>query len=154
METHSSILAWGIPMDWGAWRATVRGVAKSRTRLSTTSLRTLIQNQVLLVTSPSGPFVLGDKLQTDFPRPWAPHGIRWWYNVVLQVELPSKSAGFGFEPWPLSLADVWLWANSSSLLHFTFPHPRGISQHYCDLKWDHRTFWHTSKRSAPFTLDE
>ena len=30
METHSSILAWRIPMD-RAWRATVRGVAKSWT---------------------------------------------------------------------------------------------------------------------------
>ena len=29
--THSSILAWGIPMDRGAWRAAVHGVAKSRT---------------------------------------------------------------------------------------------------------------------------
>ena len=28
MATHSSILAWRIPMDGGAWRATVRGVAK------------------------------------------------------------------------------------------------------------------------------
>ena len=27
---HSSILAWRIPMDRGAWRATVHGVAKSR----------------------------------------------------------------------------------------------------------------------------
>ena len=26
--THSSVLAWRIPMDRGAWRATVRGVAK------------------------------------------------------------------------------------------------------------------------------
>ena len=34
MVTHSSILAWRIPMDRGAWRATVHGVAKSRTRLS------------------------------------------------------------------------------------------------------------------------
>ena len=32
--THSSILAWRIPMDRGAWRATVHGVAKSRTGLS------------------------------------------------------------------------------------------------------------------------
>ena len=30
--THSSILAWRIPMDRGAWRAAVYGVAKSRTR--------------------------------------------------------------------------------------------------------------------------
>ena len=31
MATHSSILAWRIPMDRGAWRATVHGVAKSQT---------------------------------------------------------------------------------------------------------------------------
>ena len=29
--THSSILAWRIPMDKGAWWATVHGVPKSRT---------------------------------------------------------------------------------------------------------------------------
>ena len=34
MATHSSILAWRIPMDRGAWWATVHEVAKSRTRLS------------------------------------------------------------------------------------------------------------------------
>ena len=28
--THSSILAWRIPMDRGAWQTTVNGVAKSR----------------------------------------------------------------------------------------------------------------------------
>ena len=32
--THSSILAWRIPMDREAWLATVHGVAKSRTWLS------------------------------------------------------------------------------------------------------------------------
>jgi len=32
--THSSILAWRIPMDRGAWWATVREVAKSQIRLS------------------------------------------------------------------------------------------------------------------------
>ena len=32
--THSSILAWRIPMDGGAWQATVHGVAKSQTQLS------------------------------------------------------------------------------------------------------------------------
>ena len=31
MATHSSILAWRIPMDRGARRATVHGVTKSRT---------------------------------------------------------------------------------------------------------------------------
>ena len=28
MATHSSILVWRIPMDSGAWRATVHGVGK------------------------------------------------------------------------------------------------------------------------------
>ena len=31
METHSSILAWRIPMDRGAWWATVHEVTKSQT---------------------------------------------------------------------------------------------------------------------------
>ena len=31
MTTHSSILAWRIPMDRGAWRVIVHGAAKSRT---------------------------------------------------------------------------------------------------------------------------
>ena len=29
MATHSSILAWRVPMDRGAWRATVPGVTES-----------------------------------------------------------------------------------------------------------------------------
>ena len=31
MATHSSVLAWRIPMDRGAWQATVQEVAKSWT---------------------------------------------------------------------------------------------------------------------------
>ena len=34
MATHSSILAWRIPMNRGTQRAAVHGVTKSRTRLS------------------------------------------------------------------------------------------------------------------------
>ena len=34
MATHFSILSWRIPMDRGAWWATVHGVTKSWTRLS------------------------------------------------------------------------------------------------------------------------
>ena len=34
MATHSSILAWRIPMDGGAWQAIVNGVTKSQTWLS------------------------------------------------------------------------------------------------------------------------
>ena len=34
MTTHSSILAWRIPMDKGAWRAPAHGVTNRWTRLS------------------------------------------------------------------------------------------------------------------------
>ena len=34
MTTNSSLLAWRIPMDKGAWRTSVHGVTKSRTQLS------------------------------------------------------------------------------------------------------------------------
>ena len=33
METHSSTLAWRIPIDRGAWQATGHGVAGSQTQL-------------------------------------------------------------------------------------------------------------------------
>ena len=35
MATHSSILSWRVPMNRGAWRAAVQGVAKSWTWLRT-----------------------------------------------------------------------------------------------------------------------
>ena len=34
IATHSSILGWRIPMDRGAWRATVHGVTERETQLS------------------------------------------------------------------------------------------------------------------------
>ena len=34
MATHSTILAWRIPVDRGAWQATVHGVSKSWTQLN------------------------------------------------------------------------------------------------------------------------
>ena len=34
MAAHSSILAWRIHMDRGAWQVTVQGVANSRTQLN------------------------------------------------------------------------------------------------------------------------
>ena len=42
MATHSSILAWRIPMDRGAWRAIVHRVAKSQTQLKRLSTHTTI----------------------------------------------------------------------------------------------------------------
>ena len=34
MATHSNILTWRIPMDRGAWQATVYGVTKTQIQLS------------------------------------------------------------------------------------------------------------------------
>ena len=39
MVTHSSIPAWRIPMDRGAWWATVCGVTKSQIRLNDSAQR-------------------------------------------------------------------------------------------------------------------
>ena len=64
MATHSSILAWRIPMDRGAWRATVHGVAKSRTRLSDSAQHNSVrnsQNSFLLKTSKLGKRTIGSK---------------------------------------------------------------------------------------------
>ena len=38
MATHSSILAWRIPMDRGAWQAAARRVAQSLTQLKQLSI--------------------------------------------------------------------------------------------------------------------
>ena len=38
MTTHSSVLAWRLPMDRGAWQVTVHGFTKSRTRLKQLSM--------------------------------------------------------------------------------------------------------------------
>ena len=43
MATHCRILAWKIPMDRGAWRATVYGVTKSRTGLSISKLMQMLE---------------------------------------------------------------------------------------------------------------
>ena len=47
MATHSSILAWRVPVDRGAWRATVHGTAKSWTRLSQYCVNSYIQKLTL-----------------------------------------------------------------------------------------------------------
>ena len=38
MATHSSILAWRIPMDRGVWQATVHGVTEPGTTISITQI--------------------------------------------------------------------------------------------------------------------
>ena len=43
LATHSSILAWRIPTDRGAWQATVHGVTKSQTQLSNSAQHSTTQ---------------------------------------------------------------------------------------------------------------
>ena len=42
---HSSMLAWRIPMDTGAWRATVHGVAKSQEQLKSPNTHTQVSEK-------------------------------------------------------------------------------------------------------------
>ena len=46
MTTHSSILAWRIPTDRGAWPATVRRVTQSRTRLKRLSMHLVRRGRI------------------------------------------------------------------------------------------------------------
>jgi len=48
MATHSSILAWRIPMDRGAWWATIHGITRVRHDLETTPPPPLKANLVFL----------------------------------------------------------------------------------------------------------
>ena len=58
MATHSSILAWRIPMDRGAWWATLYRVAKSQTHLKQLTVHAPTSNksviQFLTGTPPTG----------------------------------------------------------------------------------------------------
>ena len=67
MATRSGILAWRIPMDRGAWRAAVHGVAKSQTRLSDWApTHAIVSGVITLVPSASEQ---GNVLCIDYPEP-------------------------------------------------------------------------------------
>ena len=48
LPTRSSILAWRILMDRGAWQATVQGITKSQARLSTAHTSYIFISELLL----------------------------------------------------------------------------------------------------------
>ena len=68
MATHSSFLAWRIPMDRGAWQAAVHGVAKSWAQLSNSKC----------ITTGGGNFhpSMCPKWNTSKRLPWRPW--KWW----------------------------------------------------------------------------
>ena len=49
MATHCSTLAWRVPIDRGAWWATVHGASKSQTRLKLLSTHTVVIEEVMVM---------------------------------------------------------------------------------------------------------
>ena len=63
MATHSSIFAWRIPMDRGAWRAIVHGVAESD---KTEPLSTMLNIQMNKQVCPTRNIQAGQGERTSF----------------------------------------------------------------------------------------
>ena len=84
MAPHSSILVWRIPMDRGAWWATVHGVTKSRTRLKQLSKHEQNAGGIL------------EKLrdvQEDAELPRSQEdtvSVRMGWSTLYQVQLPNQ----------------------------------------------------------------
>ena len=55
LATHSSILAWRIPMDRGAWRDTVNRITKNQTQVKPLSTSHVIKQRGCLRESPGLP---------------------------------------------------------------------------------------------------
>ena len=131
MATHSSILAWRISMDEGAWWATVCGVAKSQTWLSnlaqqrcwegdgrgrSSSCPGCVSSWHCQLAWPClGPASVGPSLGHLSPPRW-PHGARWTAHIpetqrdsVLQMPLLQHSTYLTCSSLPLlQLLTTWL----------------------------------------------
>ena len=68
MATHSSILAWIIPTDRGAWWPTVHGVAKSQIQLKQLSTHTQVRQGFHDRATPCAISGLLTMAKRDFPR--------------------------------------------------------------------------------------
>ena len=91
MATHSSILAWRIPMDRGAWRAAVSGVAKVWTKHSTVTKSCLTLCNPRDCTRPHRA-----PLSMEFPRQE--------YRSRLPFPSPGDLSNPGIEPMSSALA--------------------------------------------------
>ena len=71
MATCSSILAWRIPMDSGAWQATVHVITKSHTRLNDWAAATKIHTQNLALK-----FISDNNVKISIL-------LRVWYQLII-----------------------------------------------------------------------
>ena len=91
MATHSDILAWKIPMDRGAWRAIVHGVAKSRTQLSDWTELCLVAQSCPTLCNPMDYSPPGSSVHGDFPGKNTGVGS----HAFLQGIFPSQGSNPG-----------------------------------------------------------
>ena len=87
MATHSSILAWRILMDRGAWGVTVHGVTKSQTQLSNLNIAqySLWLNAVAQLTQQSLAHHHPSTLHIVTPKP-APHHSQQTLPMICPIE--------------------------------------------------------------------
>ena len=115
ITTHSSILAWRIPMDRRAWWAIVHGVAKSRTWLSNEAQFSSVQFSHSVVSDSLWP----DELQhTRPPCPSPTPGVhpsscpssRWCHPAISSSVIPFSSCPLTLpasESFPVSQLFAW-----------------------------------------------
>ena len=151
METHSSILAWRIPMDRGAWRAAVHGVAKRRTRLSDWAH----EHKAVKSSWACNSYLLPDS-GAEAGCPAAPgwvfqsHLVGFLGNKAVEVplsfgNLPSSCDSWDFKRRNLTWNWVWLRNRSfcepafngsvSSLVRNTSPGLHVVFQKLIDTNW-------------------
>ena len=100
MATHSSIRAWRIPTDRGAWQVTVRGVAKSRTPLNVFTF-TFHGSHGKESACSAGDL---DSIPGSGRSPGEGNGIPLQYSCL--ENFTDRGAGRGYSPWAQKESDM------------------------------------------------
>ena len=106
MEIHSSILVWRIPMDRGAWWATVHRVAKTTELLSTIYKNKTIISSVQLLNC-VWLFATHGLQHTRLPCPSLSPGVyssscplsKWCHPIISSSVIPFSSCPQSFPAW-------------------------------------------------------